>query len=233
MLATPATTEIAMTPFATLARQRALARAACCALFGAVALATHPASAATTCSGNAATETLAVSGIQAVALRGRIDVIVRQGNSESVQVRADGNVLPLVQTIVDSNGDARTLRIQFKPDESVHARVPVVVMVDVTKLNAVSSSRSGDADYGGSAVLAKPRNAGIGSVRRRQPRRARLRPGDCAGHVMPSHSGSPRQCRILWRFSTCPLPASPRFRASARRASTTPSRRAWRAPTRR
>jgi hypothetical protein len=78
-------------------------------------------------------------------------------------------VLPLVQTIVDSNGDARTLRIQFKPGESVHTRVPVVVTVDVIRLTAISSSGSGDVDYGGGAVLAKPRIAGTGSARRRQP----------------------------------------------------------------
>jgi len=132
-----------MTPFATLTRQRALARAACRALFGAVALAARPAWASTTGSGNAASETRAVSGIQAVALRGGIDVVVRQGNSESVQVRADDNVLPLVQTIVDGSGDARTLRVQFKPGESVYTRVPVVVTVDVIKLAAISSSGSG------------------------------------------------------------------------------------------
>jgi len=108
------------------------------------AAALAPAAAATTGSGNVVTETRAVSGYQSIALRGAIDVVVRQGSREGVQVRADDNVAPLVQTVVEGSGDARTLRIQFKAGESVRTRTPVVVTVDVVKLSAVASSGSGD-----------------------------------------------------------------------------------------
>ena len=95
-------------------------------------------------SGKAATETRALSGFQAISLRGGIDLVVRQGSSEGVQVRADDNLLPLVQTVVEGTGDARSLRIQFKPGESLRTRTPVVVTVDVVKLTALTSSGSGD-----------------------------------------------------------------------------------------
>lgn len=99
-------------------------------------------------SGRAATETRSVSGFQAISMRGDIDVIVRQGSSEGVQVRADDNLLPLVQTVVEGSGDARTLRIRYKPGESLRAKTPVVVTVDVVKLSALASSGSGDVSIG-------------------------------------------------------------------------------------
>ena len=128
-----------MTRFALLLRRPAAALIAAATL-----LAPGPALAATTGSGKALSETRAVSGFQAIALPGSIDVVVRQASSEGVQLRADDNVLPLVQTIVEGSGDTRTLRIQFKAGVSVRTKTPVVVSVDVIKLSAVSSSGSGN-----------------------------------------------------------------------------------------
>ncbi len=108
------------------------------------ALALAPAVAATTGSGNAVTESRTVSGFKAIALRGAIDLVVRQAGREGVQVHADDNVAPLVQTVVEGSGDARTLRIQFKAGESLRTKTPVVVTVDVVNLSAVASSGSGD-----------------------------------------------------------------------------------------
>jgi hypothetical protein len=125
-----------MTRPATFIRRHAIAWMAAFAL--------APALAATTGSGNAVTEPRPVSGFQAIALRGAIDLVVRQAGREGVQVRADDNVAPLVQTVVEGSGDARTLRIQFKAGESVRTKTPVVVTVDVVKLSAVASSGSGD-----------------------------------------------------------------------------------------
>ncbi len=112
------------------------------AWLSAVALA--PAMAATNGNGKALTETRAVSGFQAIALRGAIALVVRQGGREGVQVRADENLVPLVQTVVEGSGETRTLRIQFRAGESVRAVTPVVVTVDVVKLGSVASSGSGD-----------------------------------------------------------------------------------------
>lgn len=114
------------------------------ALFVAALIALPAARAATTGSGVVATETRSVSGFQAIALRGGIDLVVRQGSREALVVRADDNLLPLVETVVEGLADARTLRIQFKPGESLRTRTPVVVTVDVLTLKALASSGSGD-----------------------------------------------------------------------------------------
>jgi hypothetical protein len=95
---------------------------------------------AATGSGNARTETRDVSGYSAVAMRGDIDVVVRQGAKEAVQVSTDDNLLPLLETVVE-NG---SLRIQWKRGESIHTRTKTLVTVDVVKLTAVSLSGSGD-----------------------------------------------------------------------------------------
>jgi Putative auto-transporter adhesin, head GIN domain len=103
--------------------------------------ATFAAQAATTTgSGQPRTETRAASGFASIAMRGSIDVVVRQAAQESVQVSADDNPLPLLETVVE-NG---TLRIQWKRGESIHAKSKVLVTVDVVKLTALSLSGSGD-----------------------------------------------------------------------------------------
>ena len=76
-----------------------------------VAASVSLAQAATTGSGALATETRNVTGFSSIALRGSIDLVVRQGEREAVQVKADDNILPLVQTLVEGSGDAKTLRI--------------------------------------------------------------------------------------------------------------------------
>jgi len=104
--------------------------------------------AATTGSGKAATETREANGFAAIAMRGDIDIVVRQGAREAVQVSADDNLLPLLQTVVEGSGDQRTLRIQWKSGESIRTKSRTVVTVDVVKLTAVSLSGSGDLALG-------------------------------------------------------------------------------------
>jgi hypothetical protein len=99
---------------------------------------------AATGSGKLATESRDASGFSAISLRGNINVVVRQGAREAVQVTADENLLPLLQTTVEGSGDNRTLRIQWKPGESVRTKTEPVVTVDVIQLGAVASSGSGD-----------------------------------------------------------------------------------------
>jgi hypothetical protein len=110
----------------------------------ALLLACLPARAATAGSGHAASETRELTGFTAVSMRGDIDVVVRPGARESVQVSTDDTLLPLLQTFVEGSGDRRTLRIQWKPGESPRQKARTVVTVDVLKLTAVSASGSGD-----------------------------------------------------------------------------------------
>jgi hypothetical protein len=100
--------------------------------------------ATTTGSGQAATEARDASGFSAIAMRGSIDVVVRQGAREAVEVSTDDNLLPLLQTVVEGSGEQRTLRIQWKSGESVRTRARTLVTVDVVKLSSVSLAGSGD-----------------------------------------------------------------------------------------
>jgi Putative auto-transporter adhesin, head GIN domain len=100
--------------------------------------------AATIGSGKATTETREASGFAAITVRGGIDVVVRQAAREAVQVSADDNLLPLLQTTVEGSGESRTLVIQWARGENIRTRAKAVVTVDVVKLTALSSSGSGD-----------------------------------------------------------------------------------------
>ncbi len=117
-----------------------------CALFAVVVLLLPlaGAQAATNGSGKAATESRETSGFSAISLRGDMDLVVRQGAREAVQVTADDNLLPLLQTAVQGSGEARTLVVQWRRGENIRPRVKTVVTVDVLRLTALASSGSGD-----------------------------------------------------------------------------------------
>jgi hypothetical protein len=118
-------------------------------LLGLAAVLAPAAQAATTTgSGKSATEAREASGFAAIAMRGDIDIVVRQAAREAVQVSADDNLLPLLQTVVEGSGEQRTLRIQWKSGESIRTKSRTVVTVDVVKLTAVSLSGSGDLALG-------------------------------------------------------------------------------------
>jgi hypothetical protein len=92
-------------------------------------------------SGKEATENRAVTGFDAVSTSGSIDVVVHQTGHEGVQLRGDDNLLPLIETTVDSN---HTLVIRVKRGVSFNTHKSIVATVDVNTLKAVSSSGSGD-----------------------------------------------------------------------------------------
>lgn len=113
-------------------------------------------------SGKPATESRAIGEFDAVATSGSMNLEIRQSAKEAVSVTADDNLLPLVETIVDG----RTLQVRFKRGESIHPRTTVRVVVDVVKLNAVSSSGSGDVTIDGlKTPLLKLSLAGAGDAK--------------------------------------------------------------------
>lgn len=115
------------------------------ALLSALLLTFAPsAQAATTGSGRVVTESRAVAGYDAIAVAGSLDVVVRQGGREAVEVSADDNVLPLVETVVE----ARRLVVRMRPGTSLRSHSPIRVAVDVLQLSALSLSGSGDAIVG-------------------------------------------------------------------------------------
>ena len=99
--------------------------------------------AATVGSGQVTTETRAVGDFEAISLAGSIDLVVRQGTQESVQVRADDNLLPLVETVVEPASGVRTLFVRVKRGHDARPSAPIAVTVGAVRLTRLASAGSG------------------------------------------------------------------------------------------
>jgi hypothetical protein len=99
---------------------------------------------ATQGSGNVVAQTRALNDFQVIKVSGSMHVRIRQAASEAVEVRVDDNLLPLLETVIESTSDGRTLHVRWKRGENVRLRGEPVVSIDVVKLTAVSSQGSGD-----------------------------------------------------------------------------------------
>ena len=100
--------------------------------------------AATTGSGKAASQTRNVGEFQAIKSAGAMDIVVRQGATTSVQVTADDNLLPLLETVVEGSGDSATLIVRWKRGENIHHDSDVKVSVVTPRLSMLSAAGSGD-----------------------------------------------------------------------------------------
>lgn len=90
-------------------------------------------------SGQAATETRQVSGFTKVDLASVGDVVVEQGDAESLSIEADDNVLPsLTSEVVDG-----TLKLDRRPGLGLRSVTPIRYRVTVTRLDGVRLSGSG------------------------------------------------------------------------------------------
>lgn len=120
-------------------------------------------------SGRVQTEARKVSGFSAIALQGSMKLVLRQGAREAVEVRADDNLLALIETRVVDRGGVATLEIGAKSGSSYSTRSEIIVVVDLVTLQALSVTGSGDA-ISNSLKTAKLGLAitGSGNVRLRQ-----------------------------------------------------------------
>lgn len=100
--------------------------------------------ATTTGSGRIATETRRVPDFEAIALAGSIDLHVRQGAQPALEVSADDNLLPLLETRVESGPRGATLRVSWKRGATIVTRSRVVVNVVVPQLKSLSGAGAGD-----------------------------------------------------------------------------------------
>jgi len=96
-------------------------------------------------SGKLANEARAVVRFQAIRLTGSMNLVLRQAGKEAVDVRADDNILALIETTVTHRGGVPTLEIGPKKGASYSTRNRTVVTVDVVDLTALEISGSGDA----------------------------------------------------------------------------------------
>ena len=148
-----------MNPFTSV---RFLARVVAGTLAGALLLAGSAAAAGVLGSGKVTSESRPVSSFHTIVLKGAIDLVLRQGAKEALEVRGDDNLLPLVETAV--NGE--TLEIAAKRGASYSTRNRLVVTVDVVALKELALVGAGDASGEGlKAGELKVRIEGSGDLR--------------------------------------------------------------------
>lgn len=90
-----------------------------------------------------ATESRNVAEFEAVQTRGP-DVVVRQGPVVAVSVKADRQLLPLLETVVEDTAQGKTLVLRWKPGSVVMTRHNPVVTITTPRLSAVLVQGSGD-----------------------------------------------------------------------------------------
>ena len=95
-------------------------------------------------SGKLQSETRNVSGFQAISTHGAVKLVLRQGTREGLELRADDNILPLIETRVVDRGGVPTLEIGTKDGASYSSRNPVVATIDLISLRAITLSGSSD-----------------------------------------------------------------------------------------
>jgi len=95
-------------------------------------------------SGIPRSESRALSGFQAIALNGALKLVLRQGAREALELRADNNLLPLIETRVVNRDGVNTLEIGPRRGTNLAPRGEMTVTVDVVTLAALSVNGSGD-----------------------------------------------------------------------------------------
>jgi len=86
------------------------------------------------------TESRAVGDFDAISLRGSMNLVVRQAARPALELRAEPDVLPMIETTIDG----RTLTIAPRRDATFRNRGPITVTVDVVQLKSLSASGAGD-----------------------------------------------------------------------------------------
>jgi hypothetical protein len=129
--------------------QRAMALLTPALLAAAVAVQPAPALAwgtnTTVGSGKLASETRTVPEFHGVAANGSIDLVVKQGPQAPVKIEADDNLLPILETVVESGRHGPVLVVRTKKGTNYSTRNKVLVTVTIPKLVSVSVAGSGDA----------------------------------------------------------------------------------------
>lgn len=94
--------------------------------------------------GSVSAETRDVGAFESVALAGSFKVLIRQGASDKVEVKADTNLLPYLETKVVDGRNGRTLEIGTKRGFHLSSSTTPVVTLDMRALRGVALAGSGD-----------------------------------------------------------------------------------------
>ena len=90
--------------------------------------------------GNQRTETRQVENFTALASSGSMNVQISYGNSNTITVQADENLLPYIETKVDG----KKLTIGTKKGTNLNSRNRITVKISMTTINSIQQSGSGD-----------------------------------------------------------------------------------------
>lgn len=122
-------------------------------------------------SGRLATEMRALPDFQHLRLEDSLSVAVRSGAQNSVSIRADDNILPLVEAAVQDG----TLRLRYQRGVTLRTQMPVTIELTCKGLESVALNGSGDLDLSDPQADSLTLTlAGSGQVNMRRARLGRL-----------------------------------------------------------
>lgn len=117
-------------------------------------------------SGKLQTETRTVGSFQAIELHASLNLVLRQGAREVLELRADDNLLALVETRVVNRSGVPTLEVRTRDGSPFSSRNPITLTVDVVTLSSLSIRGSGNVSGEGlKAPALKIAVAGSGDVK--------------------------------------------------------------------
>ncbi len=93
--------------------------------------------------GDLTTEARDLGGFDAVALSDSFDVVIRQGSGHKVEVKADRNLLPYIETRVVDGSKGRTLQIGTRRDTNLSMAGTPTIAIELPALRGVSVAGSG------------------------------------------------------------------------------------------
>jgi hypothetical protein len=109
-------------------------------LLTAVPRSARAADALVTASGPSITETRNAGEFRSIAVSGGMDLKIRQGSQPSIEVKAEANMLPYLETVIDDG----TLHVRWKKGSRLRVKDTPAVSVTVVELHAVSAAGSSD-----------------------------------------------------------------------------------------
>ena len=117
-------------------------------------------------SGKLQTEVRAAGSFQAIELHASVNLVLRQGAREALELRADDNLLALVETRVVNRAGVPTLEIRMREHITYSSRNPITLTVDLVTLSSLSIRGSGNVSGDGlKAPSLKIAVAGSGDIK--------------------------------------------------------------------
>jgi hypothetical protein len=95
-------------------------------------------------SGEIVSETRTPGSFEAISMSGHFKVLVRQSGNEAIELRADKNVLPLIETRIVDGSKGRVLEVGIKRGYSVRGTSTPTLTIDVKTLRALTLAGAGD-----------------------------------------------------------------------------------------